>query len=50
MSTLASASPASSAAPASSLTATPGAFEITLGILVLFWNLLSLLMRLQDRR
>ena len=30
MSTLASASPASSAAPASSLTATPGAFEITL--------------------
>jgi len=27
-----------------------GAFVITMGVLVLFWNILSLLMRLQDRR
>jgi len=28
----------------------PGAYHITLGILTLFWNVLVLLMRLQDRR
>lgn len=28
----------------------PGAYMITMGVLILFWNLLMLLMRLQDRR